>query len=126
MIKITSQKLEWFSQLGEQIIEIANTYAALKYKESGSMHISGFNAYSVSFRMEWATGCRGHYESHYLDFDISFEMLSSPNWKEKLEKELEVIREKQKAEEFALKEKIRKKREADERAEFERLRKIYE
>lgn len=126
MIKITPQKLEWFSQLGEQLIDIADAYATLKYKESGSLHISGFNAYSVSFRLEWETGCRGHYESHYLDFDISFEMLSSPNWKEKLERELEVIREKQKAEELALKEKIRKKREAAERAEFERLKKIYE
>jgi hypothetical protein len=125
-MKITTQKLSWFSQLGEQLIEFADLYAKARYNETGAMYISSVNTNSISFRLEWATGCMGCYDSHELDFDISFDMLSSPNWRQKLQEEIDVANAKAKAAEEA--EILRRKmqREANEQLEYLRLKQKYE
>lgn len=126
MIKITEKKLQWFSEIGEQIIEFADTYAIAKYKQSGGMYINGFGSNSISFRMEWETGCKGCYDSHSLDFDISFQMLSSPDWKEKLQEEIDIARKKAKAEEAARMARYKKQQEQNEIAQYQKLKAKYE
>lgn len=125
-MKITPQKLSWFAQIGEQIIEFADTYAKAKYDETGAMYISSFNSNSISFRLEWQTGCMGCYDDHDIDFDISFDLLSSPDWKQKLQDEIDTARAKAKAAEEA--EILRRKmqREANEQLEYLRLKQKYE
>jgi hypothetical protein len=125
-MKITEQKLRWFSEIGEQIIDFADTYAMAKYNQSGGMYISCFNPHSISFRMEWETGCMGCYDKHDMDFDISFDMLASPNWKEKLQAEIDEARRKAKEKDEADRRRYAKQQQDYEQAEYLRLKQKYE
>ena len=125
-MKITEKKLSWFSQLGEQLIEFADTYAKAKYNETGSMYISSFDGNSISFKMEWETGCMGCYDSHSIDFDISFKMLASEDWKEKLQAQIDEARDKRAAEEKAAMIRYEKEKQDREHLEYLRLKEKYE
>jgi len=95
-------------------------YAQEKYDQGGTIGITGFDSNSLSFEMHWTTGCRGCYDEHEIDFNISFETLAAENWKEKLR--AEIAEAKRKAEEKALKERIRYAKETSDREQLEYLR----
>lgn len=125
-MKITSQKLSWFSQLREQLLEFADEYAKVKFGYSHDMEITGCSPYSITFTMEWYEGCRGHYDQMTESFSILTDVFSDPHWKEKIEAEKlleelkkQVIQEREKLERVLAKE-------AKERAELERLKEKYE
>lgn len=87
-MKITKNKLKWFGEFGDKLMDIADLYALLKYNESGIMYISEFSSTHISFHMTWETGCMGCYDKHTLDFDIPISLLAKPNWQTILKQEL--------------------------------------
>lgn len=127
MMKITENKLRWFVELGQQIEEFADKYALAKYNETGRLYISDFySSNSISFRLEWETGCRGCYDQHDLDFDIPFSYFLEDNWKEKLQEEIDEANRKRQLQQDQLKEKLKKEREVYEQQEYLRLKQKYE
>lgn len=127
MMKITENKLRWFAELGQQIIQFADKYALAKYNETGSLYISDFySSSSISFRLEWETGCMGCYDQHSMDFDIPFSYFIEDNWEEKLQEEIDAARRKQEEDEKKAAAKYKHYREQQEQLEYLRLKQKYE
>ena len=75
--------------------------------------ISDFNSTSISFMMTYEDGCRGNYETKTFDFSVPFSVLSDPDWKRKLQADIDYQK---KQEELAKEQRIlRQKEEARER-----------
>ncbi len=126
-MKITENKLRWFVELGQQIEEFADKYALAKYNETGRLYISDFySSNSISFRLEWETGCRGCYDQHDLDFDIPFSYFIEDNWKEKLQEEIDAARRKREEDEKKAIDDYNRRKEQLEQLEYLRLKQKYE
>jgi hypothetical protein len=129
-MKLTNQKLDWFSQIGEQILEIAEKYGKLKYDVSGDAALYNFSPYSVSVQFTWTEGRRGQYEDHSFEFTLPFSVITDPNWEQKLRDEIEKKKRKEKQRiELEKKERELKalaQKHIREREEYIRLKKIYE
>jgi hypothetical protein len=126
-MKITENKLRWFVELGEQITEFADMYARARYNETGALYISDFySSNSISFRLEWETGCMGCYDKHDMDFDIPFHYFTEDNWKEKLQGEIDLLRQKAKAQQLKFEAEQKRKDEQREQLEYLRLKQKFE
>lgn len=95
-MKLTESRMGFFAQIGQEVIDFAEQYCLAKYEQSGTIYISGFDLYSIHFKVEWTTGCRGCYDDHSMDFSIPHEAFCEDSWRETLQKEIDAAKEKEK------------------------------
>lgn len=128
-MKLTQNKLEWFAQLHEQILDVAEKYGKIKYGHEGSFSISSAYSHGYQIDVSWTEGCRGCYQDMVDNFFLSNDILLNLNWESDLKKQLAEEERIKKERETARKqqEELDKllQKEYKERQEYERLKEKY-
>lgn len=129
-MKLTKNKLVWFAQLHELIVEIAEKYGKIKYGYDGGFSINTANSNGFDIDVNWTEGCRGCYQDMHDNFFLPNNILLNPNWEKDLIKEIEKEKELKKLQEQYKQAQEKQQRqitkEIKERAEYERLKAKYE
>jgi len=107
-------------------MEIAEKWFEAKRGISANVYIISMNYYDVDFQAHWSEGCRGSYDSHEESFSITHEQLSAKDWREELNKEIEVENQKKILEQRKNVEAKLRAKEKAEREQYEALKKKFE